>query len=910
VKISPVPIGDDVLARSSVSRPSNLHDWLRASLQPAPVLCVLMIVILWTILPLVLVAERQRTQEFAIQQGGNLVRLFEQNTASMLSGVDRTLLLLRQQYEKDPAHFDFKSLLQQSVSGDNLTTQFAIADEHGDATALIASDRIASKAYFGDRQYFQKQRDASDDRMLVGGPLLGKFSNRQSIILSRRLRYRDGSFAGVIGAAVDPKFIEDFYKSIDIGAGGNVVLRDLDGVILASAGTSAHIVGRQFMQPVLRVALAKSPSGYFWGTGAVDGVGRLVFYRRSANVPVVMTVGLSQGDVFASYARTRLISIAGALLLTALLLLGTITSVRHQVRLGRSMVARLAVETNLAQAKAFLDTIIENLPLPVIVKDPKTLRIQLVNRAFEVFTGVPRDEVVGTTSYDFMRREDADLITKRDREAAAASDERQIASEFTVGTRSNGLRTIATTRLVVRDSDGGPSHLIAMCEDVTDRREFDSRIFYMAHHDALTGLANRTAVAQKIEDAAARQRQWGHVFTVLLLDLDRFKHVNDTLGHSSGDLLLREVADRLRTCLRETDVLARLGGDEFVVIQGHDTDQRAAASTLANHIVEVVDQPFNIDGNEIHIGATIGIALAPEHAADAENLLKMADMALYCAKSEGRGGHRFFSTEMIEAAGARREIETELRYAMQNGELELHYQPIVDAKTCRICAAEALLRWRHPTKGIIFPDQFIPLAEETGLIKQIGAWVLQAACGEAAKWPADIKVAVNLSPVQFRRCNLAEIVADALDRSGLPPQRLEFEITETALIENAAECLPILRHFNGLGIGVALDDFGTGYSSLSQLTMFPFDKIKIDKSFTRNVTKRSDCAAIIAAVTNLAQSLNITTTAEGVETAEQYRILRLAGVTSMQGYLFALPGPAAAIDFEHVYGVPRGKDAA
>ena len=432
----------------------------------------------------------------------------------------------------------------------------------------------------------------------------------------------------------------------------------------------------------------------------------------------------------------------------------------------------------------------------------------------------------------------------------------------------------------------------------------------MAHHDTLTGLANRAAVVQKIEEAAARQRRNGALFSVLLLDLDRFKGVNDTLGHPAGDALLREVATRLKAFLRETDFLARLGGDEFAIIQGGEVDQREAASALANRIIEMFAQPFNIDGNEVNIGTSIGIALAPEHAADPDNLLKMADMALYRAKSAGRNGYQFFDPEMSKAASVRHELEKELRQAIQNNELELHYQPIIDSKTRKICSAEALMRWRHPTKGIIPPDQFIPLAEETGLITQIGEWVLHTACVEAATWPAGTKVAVNLSPVQFRKSNLADVVMYALAQSGLAPDRLELEITETALIESAAECLPALRQFKSLGIAIALDDFGTGYSSLSQLTMFPFDKIKIDKSFTQNITKRSDCAAIILATLTLAQNLDIATTAEGIETAEQYRLLRLAGVTLLQGYLFKAPGPASEIDFDTVYDVPEIADAA
>jgi diguanylate cyclase (GGDEF)-like protein len=408
-------------------------------------------------------------------------------------------------------------------------------------------------------------------------------------------------------------------------------------------------------------------------------------------------------------------------------------------------------------------------------------------------------------------------------------------------------------------------------------------------------------VTQKIDEAAARQRRWGTPFTVLLLDLDRFKHVNDTLGHSAGDALLREVATRLKASLRETDVLARHGGDEFAIIQSGEVDQRPAAAKLAQRIIQIIAEPFNIESHEFNIGTSIGIALAPEQGTDPDALLKMADMALYRAKFDGRNGYRFFDPEMGAAAGERLVLENDLRRALHQNELQLVYQPIVDAKTLKICAAEALLRWRHPVRGVIYPDQFIPLAEETGLIAQIGEWVLNTACADAISWPASVKVAVNLSPIQFRKTNLPEVVISALTRSNLPPARLELEMTETTLIESATECLPAFQRFKSLGIAIALDDFGTGYSSLSHLTLFPFDRIKIDKSFTQNLTKRADCAAIISATLTLANSLSIATTAEGVETADQCRLLRLAGVTSLQGYLFKRPVPVAEIDFESTY---------
>ncbi|HXZ21151.1 MAG TPA: EAL domain-containing protein [Pseudolabrys sp.] len=579
------------------------------------------------------------------------------------------------------------------------------------------------------------------------------------------------------------------------------------------------------------------------------------------------------------------------------------------VAVHQDITAHLQAERELKETKQFLNSIVELIPIAVVVKDAVTRKFVLVNRAFEAMLKIPRSEVLGKTVFDIYRAKDAERID--------ASDDDALAGEFGIYPSDYELempggesRILATSRIVVRDAHGEAKHLIVVIDDITERKRSEQRIAFMAHHDVLTGLANRLAIMEKIEEAIARNRRRGDPFSVLLLDLDRFKHVNDTLGHAVGDALLRETAVRLKESLRETDVLARLGGDEFAIVQDRDADQRDAASALAERIIEIISRPFIIDNNEVNIATSIGIALAPEHANNSDSLMKMADLALYRAKSAGRNTYRFFDPEMSLAASARHELENELRRAIQQDELELHYQPIVDTKTRLICGAEALMRWRHPTKGIILPDQFIPLAEETGMITQLGEWLLQTACADAASWPLPIKVAVNLSAVQFRKNNLVDIVMCALAQSDLPPERLELEITETALIESATECLPVLRQFKNLGIAVVLDDFGTGYSSLSQLMMFPFDKIKVDRSFTQNLTKRTECAAIIAATLTLARSLDIATTAEGVETPEQYRLLRVAGVTSLQGYLFQAPCPSSQIDFSSRYNIPEVENAA
>jgi diguanylate cyclase (GGDEF)-like protein len=455
--------------------------------------------------------------------------------------------------------------------------------------------------------------------------------------------------------------------------------------------------------------------------------------------------------------------------------------------------------------------------------------------------------------------------------------------------------------VMINEHRTGDGNNVVLYTDISDIKQREREISHLAHYDSLTGLANRSTFLAKIEEASARHRQWGETFNVFMMDLDRFKNVNDTLGHPAGDLMLNETARRLKSLLRETDILARLGGDEFAIIQTVEADQEARAAELSHKIIATVSDPYQIGGNKVQVGVSIGIAFAPDHGTDANALLKKADLALYKAKSDGRNDYRFFDDTMGRIADARQKMETELRDAIAQDQLEIHYQPIVDFVTHELCGMEALVRWRHPERGLISPGQFIPIAEETGLINRIGEWILERACSEAAQWPKPIKVAVNLSPVQLANANLLDVVLCALVESGLPPERLELEITETALFKNDVDCLAVMRRLKNLGVSIALDDFGTGYSSLAQLTMFPFDKIKIDKSFTQNLGERPEYEAIVAAVITLAQKLGITTTAEGVETVKQFDDLTVAGVNSAQGYLLDRPTPSSDIDFNCGY---------
>lgn len=442
--------------------------------------------------------------------------------------------------------------------------------------------------------------------------------------------------------------------------------------------------------------------------------------------------------------------------------------------------------------------------------------------------------------------------------------------------------------------DGG---WVATHQDITAQKRAETQIAYMARHDGLTGLANRAVLLEKMEEALARLRRHGNRFTVFMLDLDLFKTVNDSLGHPVGDELLKVVAGRLSACIRETDTVARLGGDEFAILATADGDQREAAIATANRLLGAVAAPCDLDGHHVNIGTSVGIALAPEHGTDVDQLVKNADLALYKAKSEGRDAYRIFEDAMGVEVRTRRAHQIDLRNALSNDEFELYYQPIVDIQTRQTASIEALIRWHHPQRGMIPPADFIPLAEESGLINQIGEWVLRKACSDALHWPPHIKVSVNLSAVQFRKIGPIDSFCQTLRESGLPPERLELEITESVLLQGNAENVETLHRLRLMGISIVLDDFGTGYSSLSYLRMFPFDKIKIDRSFVHELAKNADCAAIVSAVAGLGRSLRIDTVAEGVETEDQLLLVHAAGCTHAQGYLFGRPCPVAELKF-------------
>jgi diguanylate cyclase (GGDEF)-like protein len=449
-------------------------------------------------------------------------------------------------------------------------------------------------------------------------------------------------------------------------------------------------------------------------------------------------------------------------------------------------------------------------------------------------------------------------------------------------------RCIAITAQPMPDGGTVTTH-----QDITEQRRSEAKIAHMALHDALTGLPNRVLLNEQLGHALTRTKR-GEIVAVHLLDLDRFKNVNDTLGHPAGDKLLRQVTARLKEVVRETDTVARMGGDEFAIVQV-GIEQPSDATALALRTIEGISEPYEIDGHHVVIGTSVGIAVAPIDGDNPDQLLRNADLALYRAKGDGRRTFRFFELQMDAQSQDRRTMETDLRSALAGNEFELYYQPIMDLRSDSVSGFEALLRWRHPQRGLLLPGRFIPLAEEIGFIVPLGEWAIRQACATAATWPDELQVSVNLSPVQFGSSGLVQVVMGALAASGLEPSRLELEITESTLLQNSEQTLSILYQLRELGVRIALDDFGTGYSSLNYLQSFPFDKIKIDRSFITDIADGTGSLNIVRAVTAMAKGLGMTATAEGVETREQLETVRAEGCGEVQGYYFSQPLPASEL---------------
>ncbi|MFZ0425726.1 MAG: EAL domain-containing protein [Xanthobacteraceae bacterium] len=736
----------------------------------------------------------------------------------------------------------------------------------------------------GDRQFFSSLK--SDPRLTsyISVPQHNRTDGAWTLFLGRKVETAKGEFLGLVLVAVKLSYFEKLFASVSLGGGSSISLFRSDGTLLTRYPQIESDIGKTFEVSV-RAVSGDSNNGTARFMGQITGKDRLLAAHRLTHFPVVLSVAEDTAAALAVWQKQTdiLLGAGGLAALTVAIMILLIA--RQVAQTHATSIQMLALE------KLRLNTAINNMSQGLALFDAAE-RLVVCNNCYIDMYGLSREIVKPGRKFleilrdragvgDFLRREPEDYLAGH--RAALA-----LGKVTTLIIESEKGREVLVTSSPT--ADGG---WVATHEDITERRRAEAKIEYMAHHDALTDLPNRLLLYQQLQQALEIKRQGSRV-AVLCLDLDRFKDVNDAHGHPVGDLLLKAVAGRLRQCIRDVDVVARLGGDEFAIMQS-GASQPTDATALASRLIEVIGAPYEVGGHQAAVELSIGIALAPGDGVGPDELLKNADLALYRAKSDGHGLYRFFQPEMDARMQNRRRLEIDLRRAITNGEFELFYQPLVDVQTEHVTGFEALIRWHHPERGVILPLDFIPVAEETGLIVPIGDWVMRQACAEAVTWPSAVKIAINLSPIQFKNKTLLLSVVSALAASGLSANRLELEITESVLLQDGDATLAILHSLRELGIRISMDDFGTGYSSLSYLRKFPFDKIKIDQSFIFDMSDHSDGLAIVRAVIAMGSGLGIATTAEGVETSEQFKQLKLEGCTEVQGYLFSPPRPATDV---------------
>jgi diguanylate cyclase (GGDEF)-like protein len=742
-----------------------------------------------------------------------------------------------------------------------------------------------------DRDYYHALSGANAPASFISAPLKNKVTGTWTIFVARRVSGPGGEFLGIILGAMELRYFEEFYRRVSLRSDGSISLMRRDGMLLARHPHIEDNIGKSLAHnPQFKLFMSKANFGAVRLTSVVDGQDRLIAAHVLPDYPLAVAVGVTVASALANWQIGAWYTAAiGAIMA---LVVGCVMFLT-----GRQ-IAKTLYAQNLQ-----LDSALNNMSQGLCMFDAQQ-QLMVSNALYARMYGLTPEDVrpgtqlreivekriargtfAGSSPADYVR----DVVDGRIVQASAHSN--HAASEPGLVTpNSRHVRELSDGRIIEVVNhpieDGG---WVATHEDITDRARAEQRVTHMAEHDMLTGLPNRARLCQELDRALARAED-GQQLALLYLDLDHFKRVNDAFGHGVGDELLRVASDRLRGCVRETDMIARLGGDEFAVLQSPIRDP-AEAADLAMRIDSALRAPFDLKGYQALVGVSIGISVAPRDAVERDHLLRNADLALYGAKESGRGTYHFYGPELDTRMMARQQLETDLRGALADGQLELHYQPIIDLQTNAVVACEALLRWHHPVRGMVSPAEFIPIAEESGLIRPLGEWVLRRACHQAAAWPQHVHVAVNLSPAQLKAGSLVQLVTNALASSGLSPRRLELEITETVLMQNTAATLSTLHQLRGLGVRIALDDFGTGYSSLSHLRGFPFDKIKIDRSFVESITEKEDCVTIVQAVTAMAHRLGMRTTAEGVETEDQRQKLRELGCTEMQGYLFSRPQP-------------------
>ncbi len=866
----------------------NLHilqlPKLVAQRRGTAILGLTIIVMLWAGIITKYFESTENDEREAERANQNFAMLFEENVLRSIGEIDKALLYLRRTVETRKASDDYHSIHSIVQSADVLSeiiVQAAIVDSKGIIRWSNARTESAPAISVADREHIKVQLKSTADHLYISQPVIGRASGHWSVQFTRRFLNKDGTIGGVVVASLNPVHFTSFYDKFDLGSSGAISMIGSDGVVRASGGNA---VGRYALsQDINGTKLAQhmqaDGGATFEDKDASTGEARLVTVRKVRGHPLWVSVSIRKADIFQrSWANLRLHAIVGIVL--TLLILAAMEQI-------------LRTEAKARQKADQLQLTLENMSQGIMLVT-KDLQIPIINSRCGELLDLPPEFVEHPPRFD-------ELVEFQTRTGVHNNSNtkrtlKPVDADFTISERKMPSGTV----IEVRSGHLPDGSFVQTFSDITKRAEAEAHVARLASEDPLTGLPNRRVFRATLDEVSRRQRTSPNgakkplEFSVLFLDLDRFKVVNDTLGHRVGDLFLQAVAKQLRGTLQETEMLARLGGDEFAIVVPA-VESRAALEALATRLTEVVSQPYEVDGHRILSSVSIGIAIGPQDGDNSDDLLKAADLALYAVKANGRGTYRFYQKSMNEEINDRRQIEMDLREALDKNQLELHYQPIIDLQRNVITGFEALARWRHPVKGMVPPVVFIPVAEDSGLILPLGAWALREACSVAVKWPNDLKIAVNLSPVQFSTPNLFDVIELTLRETGLAPQRLELEITERIFMDNSEKTLSTLHRLKELGVRISMDDFGTGYSSLSYLRRFPYDKIKVDRAFVSDLAEGTEHVVIVQAVVSIARALGMKTTAEGVETEGQKEFLAALGCNEAQGYLFSAPVPVEKI---------------
>ncbi len=810
------------------------------------------------------------------------------------------------------------------LRGENVTSELQFVDEvstlamHDVLTARVAAipyvggltivndrGKLVNSTYYwpmpyrdlSDREYFRVLSGRDGPDRFITKPIQNRANGEWTIYVARRVSAPNGDFLGVLLGEINFTYFQAFFAQVAPQPDAVVAMFDLGGVMLVRQPSIPGIIGTVQNTGAYRLLAKGSDRGTTRGVSPVDGTDRIIAIDRLPHYPMVVSVSRSVDAILRPWREQRQYIVVVTVLLELALAICFALVLRHLK--GRERLQTL--EASLVQAEIDRAVAAESMRFNVAV-NAMAQGLCMFDRDHRLTVSNPRFmEMLGLTSVMMANGSPVTALIRGAVAGGAVSIANVRELKDALANTSPSSHAMSTTAMsTIWDIKDGRSLLVTLdrmpdqgwlmtVADITERRRAEAQIAHMARHDGLTGLNNRTEFRDRLE-AAAKLVARGQPHAVLFLDLDHFKNVNDTWGHPIGDALLQEATSRIGRCCRDTDVIARLGGDEFAILQPLGADPSEAAA-LSERIISELDRPFDIAGHQLHIGCSIGIALAPGDGNEPDELLKCADLALYKAKSDGRNCFRFFEPNLDEVLQRRRVLELELRHAVANNEFQVHYQPLVDVQSGQICAFEALLRWIRPDGSTIPPADFIPAAEKMGLIHSLGRWVLATACREAKKWPADISLAVNLSPVQFTKDGLVDDVSNALEASRLSPQRLQLEITESLRLEDVADTVSTLHRLKDVGASISVD-FGAGHSSLNYLLTFPFHKMKLDRSLMAGVGRNDQHDIVVQSVISMCNSLGMRTTGKGVETQEQLAFLRKHGCTEAQGFLIsqAIPG--------------------